>query len=66
MIIKTKIENSKGGMRTAYYKYMGTNGKPTLGGKNDAAQFPPEQAQVVLKHLQTIDARFVNAEVTNG
>lgn len=66
MIIRTKVENSQGGMRTVYYKYTGTNGKPTLGGKSDAARFDEAQAKIVLSHLQQIDNRFANAELVAG
>lgn len=66
MIIATKIETRGGGMRTAYYKYMGTNGKPTLGSKSDAARFDPETAKTVLRQLQTIDARFQAGELVDA
>ena len=66
MIIKTKIENRGGAMRTTYYKYMGTNGKPTCGPKNQAAAFSPEMAAKVLEQLKTIDHRFVDAELVDG
>ena len=57
-IIATKIETRNGGMKTAYYKYMGANGKPTLGGKRDAATFDATTAAKVLEQLKTIDGRF--------
>lgn len=63
MIIKTKVETPGGSVRTAYYKYMGANGKPILGGKNEAANFGPETAAKVLSHLKTIDHRFAEAEL---
>ena len=63
MIIRTKVERSRGGMRTAYYKYMGANGKATLGGKGDAAVFDAATGATVLKHLQQIDHRFAQAEL---
>ena len=66
MIIATKVETRSCGMRTAYYKYKGSHGKPTLGSKSDAASFPPEQAKKVLSHLQTIDARFAQGELIDA
>jgi len=66
VIIKTRVENSGGAMRTTYYKYMGANGKPTLGPKNQAASFGPEMAERVLQQLKTIDHRFTYAELVEG
>ena len=63
MIIRTKVETSKGAMRTAYYKHMMSNGKATLGSKSDAAVFDAATGATVLKHLQQIDHRFAQAEL---
>lgn len=57
MIIRLKDNN-----RTKYYKHT-SNGKPMLGSKGDAANFPPEMAQKILSHLRQIDARFKEAEL---
>lgn len=66
MIIRTKIEARNGGMRTAYYKYMNSGGKATLGSKNDAANFDAATGRKVLEQLQQIDARFAQAELVDG
>lgn len=65
MIIKTKIESRSGGMRTAYYKHT-SGGKPVCGSKNQAAHFNTEMAKKVLSQLQTIDARFAEAELVEA
>ena len=61
MIIRTKVETRQGGMKTAYYKHMGSNGRAILGSKTDAASFDPQMAATILSHLKTIDARFAQA-----
>lgn len=66
MIIKTKVEGSSGGMRTTYYKYMGLNGKPTCGSKNQAAVFDEPTGKMVLAQLRAIDHRFAEAELVAG
>lgn len=57
MIIKLKDNN-----RTKYYQHTSA-GKPILCGKSNAAHFDAETAKQVLGHLQTIDARFKEAEL---
>lgn len=66
MIIKTKVETSKGGLRTAYYKYMGSDGRAVPCGKSDAVRFPLETAEKVLSHLKQINHRFAAGELDNG
>lgn len=62
MIIRLKVEKRNGGMKTAYYTHT-TAGKPMCGAKGQAANFDAEMAKKVLSQLQTIDARFANAEL---
>ncbi len=58
MIIKLK-DNSG---RTKYYQHTSA-GRPILGAKSQAARFDEVMAKKVLSQLQTIDARFAEAEL---
>lgn len=63
MIIKTKVEGSPGKIRTAYYKYMGADGRPVFGSKNQATNFDPAMGAKVLAQLREIDHRCKEAEL---
>jgi hypothetical protein len=63
LIIKTKVEGRTGKIRTAYYKYMGLDGRPIFGSKNQAANFDPDTGAMVLKQLREIDHRCKEAEL---
>ncbi len=65
MIIKAKVENRNGNVRTVYYKHTSA-GRPVYGSKGDAARFNPELAAKVLAQLKTIDHRCVDAELVDG
>lgn len=65
MIIKAKIENRNGNVRTVYYKHT-AGGRPVYGSKGDAARFEPEMAKKILAQLQTIDHRCTDAELVEA
>lgn len=65
MIIKARVENRNGNVRTVYYKHT-SGGKPVYGSKGDAARFDAVMAPKILAQLKTIDHRCVDAELVDG